>query len=91
MNATLKPGLLRPSRIAPDRDSLLSPTDPAPIDWPTDEEMHEVSRRLAAMNKTGARWEAEGDYFNSGDLAYQLREIIRGTAELFRKTQRLQR
>ncbi len=39
----------------------------------------------------GHSLEASGDYFNSGDLAYQLQEIIRATAELFKKSQRIKR
>lgn len=61
------------------------------IQWPTPQEIQEVSRRLGHINQMGIRWEAKGDYFNSGDLAYQLQEIIRATEDLFRKTQRLKR
>ncbi len=59
------------------------------IQWPSDHQILEVSRRLARISRQGARWEASGDYFNSGDLAYQLQEIIRATTDLFRKIQRL--
>ena len=61
------------------------------IQWPTEQQIQEVSRRLARINEKGIRWEARGDYFNSGDLAYQLQEIIRATAELFKKSQRIKR
>ena len=60
------------------------------IEWPTEEQIHEVSKNLAAISQIGARSEARGDYFISGDLAYQIHEIIRATAELFRKTKRLE-
>jgi hypothetical protein len=59
------------------------------IQWPTDQQLQEVSRRLVSISRTGIRSEAKGDYFNSGDLAYQLQEIIQATADLFRKTKRL--
>jgi hypothetical protein len=35
------------------------------------------------------RQEGAGDYFNSGDLAYQLQEIIRAAAALLKKSQRI--
>jgi hypothetical protein len=35
------------------------------------------------------RQEGTGDYFNSGDLAYQLQEIIRATDALLKKSQRI--
>src|SRR5215831_6481494 len=59
------------------------------IQWPSEAEIQEVSKRLAKISRAGIRWEASGDYFNSGDLAYQIQEIIRSTAELFKKSQRL--
>ena len=61
------------------------------IQWPSEQEIQEVSKRLSKINRAGIRWEASGDYFNSGDLAYQIQEIIRATAELFKKSQRLNR
>ncbi len=59
-----------------------------PIEWPTQEQIMEVAKRLSAIRQRGAGFEAAGDYFNSGDLAYELREIIQATAELFRRSQR---
>jgi hypothetical protein len=44
------------------------------IQWPTERQVEEVSARLARMVKVGVRWEAKGDYFSSGDLAYQIQE-----------------
>ena len=48
------------------------------------------SRRLplARINRQGKHFELAGDYFMSGDLAFQLQEIIRATRELLKKTQR---
>ncbi len=65
--------------------------EPKAIEWPSQKEIQEISRRLAMISQVGVQWETQGDYFNSGDLAYQLHEIIRTTAELFKKTRRLQR
>jgi hypothetical protein len=61
------------------------------IQWPTERQIMEVSRQLVKIGRMGLRSEASGDYFTSGDLAYQLQQIIQGTAELFKKSQRLKR
>ena len=61
------------------------------IQWPSERQVADVSTRLAQMVKAGVRWEANGDYFASGDLAYQIQEIIRATAELLKKSHRLKR
>jgi hypothetical protein len=61
------------------------------IQWPTERQVEEVSARLARMVKVGIRWEANGDHFASGDLAYQIQEIIRASEELIKKSQRLKR
>ena len=61
------------------------------IQWPTERQIEEVSARLARLVKAGIRWEAKGDYFASGDLAYQIQEIIRATEELLKKIERLKR
>ncbi len=74
--------------LNPERDLFPPIYKPAPIAWPTEQQIVEVSRRLAAIRQRGARLEAAGDYFNSGDLAYQLREIIQATSVLFSKSQR---
>jgi hypothetical protein len=55
------------------------------IQWPTKRQIEEVSRSLARIVQIGIHSEANGDYFKSGDLAYQLQEIIRSTAELSKK------
>ncbi len=56
------------------------------IEWPTDAEIQKVADRLARIKQMGIRSEAEGDYFKSGNHAYQLREIIGAVAELSRKS-----
>jgi len=61
------------------------------IQWPTERQVEEVSARLARLVKVGIRWESRGDYFASGDLAYQIQEIIRATEDLFKKRARLKR
>jgi hypothetical protein len=60
-----------------------------PIQWPTERQVMDVSRQLAKIGQIGLRSEAKGDYFNSGDLAYQMQEIIRTTAELYQRGQRI--
>ncbi|MGA2865109.1 MAG: hypothetical protein ABSF95_11570 [Verrucomicrobiota bacterium] len=66
-------------------------TDQGLIQWPTEKQIMEVSKRLAKISQIGIRSEASGDYFKSGDLAYQMQEIIRATAELFQRGRRLRR
>jgi hypothetical protein len=61
------------------------------IQWPTERQVAEVSANLARVVKVGVRWEANGDYFASGDLAYQIQEIMRATEELLKKSGRLKR
>ena len=61
------------------------------IQWPSEEKIFEVSKKLAQIKKLGIRSEETGDYFNSGDLAYQIQEIIRATGELFQKSQRIKK
>jgi len=58
------------------------------IQWATEQQIQEVSKQLTKINQVAIRSEADGDYFKSGDLAYQVREIIRATADLFKKSQR---
>lgn len=59
------------------------------IRWPTEKQIMDVSRQLLKIGRMGIRSEADGDYFNSGDLAYQMQEIIRTTAELFKRGRRI--
>jgi hypothetical protein len=63
-------------------------TEKSLIQWPTEQQIQEVSTRLARISRMGIRSEAQGDYFKSGELAYQIQEIIRATADLFKKSQR---
>ena len=63
--------------------------EPSLIKWPTEQEIQGVSEQLARIQRVGIRAEANGDYFKSGDLAYQVQEIIRATAELSRKSRRV--
>ena len=58
------------------------------IQWHTEQELQSVSQQLAQIQQVGIRCEADGDFFKSGDLAYQIREIIRATSDLFKKSQR---
>jgi len=58
------------------------------IQWPARQEIQEVSEQLARIQRMGICSEAKGDYFKSGDVAYQIQEIIRATAELLKKSQR---
>lgn len=61
------------------------------IQWPTEKQILDVSKKLAKISRMGIRAEASGDYFHSGDLAYQMQEIIRATVQLFERGQRLRR
>jgi hypothetical protein len=58
------------------------------IQWPTEREIWGVSEQLARIQRAGIRSEANGEYFKSGDLAYQMQEIIRATADLAKKSAR---
>jgi hypothetical protein len=61
------------------------------IQWPTEKQILDVSKKLAKISRMGIRAETIGDYFHSGDLAYQMQEIILATAQLFKRGQRLRR
>ena len=60
------------------------------IQWPTEEEFDDVARQLRQISQIGRSSEVGGDCFKSGDIAYQLREILRTTKELLKKSQRTQ-
>ncbi len=78
----------------PRSDNPGAPTFPEAtnlIQWPTEKQILDVSRKLAQISRMGIRSEANGDYFYSGDLAYQMHEIILATAQLFERGQRLRR
>ena len=84
---------LLPRQVAPaltQHPILLSPvrTDRSRIQWPTGDQIQDVSKQLARISRQGKRFELAGDYFMSGDLAFQLQEIIRATRELLKKIQR---
>jgi hypothetical protein len=64
-------------------------TKPIPIQWPSEQQIHQVSRWLLTIKSLGVKCETQGDYFNSGDLAYQLQEIMRSTLDLLHKCQRV--
>lgn len=59
------------------------------IQWTTEQQIQEVSKKLPTIKQVAIRSEVSGDYFKSGDLAYQIQKIIRATAELFNKSQRI--
>ena len=89
--ATLKKFPRQASLLPAQLDAASFPPrfDHKPIQWPTEQEIRQVSKTLAEITRTGRLREATGDYFNSGDLAYQMREIMRDTLALFKRTQRL--
>jgi hypothetical protein len=61
------------------------------IQWPNDEQIGAICSRLRQVKKIGMENEGLGDHFSSGDLAYQVQEIIRSTDELFRKSLRVKK
>jgi len=64
--------------------------EPKPLlQWPADSVLRETTRNLLAIKNAGVEYEGIGDYFNSGDLAYQLQEILHNIQDLTRKTQRI--
>jgi hypothetical protein len=82
-------GEARTMRLGQPNIPLLRARDkPSLIQWTTEQQIQEVSKKLARINQVAIRSEVKGDYFRSGDLAYQIQEIIRATAELFKKSQR---
>ncbi|MCL5097966.1 MAG: hypothetical protein M1608_10660 [Candidatus Omnitrophica bacterium] len=79
-----------PSKIAKHHEIAIIPeSTQSLIQWPSDEQISEVCERLRKLKEMGAQFEHKGDYFNSGELAYQIRDIIRTTADLFQRSQRL--
>ena len=60
-------------------------------EWPSERPVAEVSTGLAQKVKVGLRWAASGDYFATGDRAYQIEGIIRAAEELLKKSWRLRR
>ena len=81
----------KPRSDNPDAPLFPEETNRGLIQWPTEKQILDVSKKLAKISRLGIRSEASGDYFNSGDMAYQMQEIIRATAQLFERGQRLRR
>jgi len=67
---------------------LFPRTDRSLIQWPTEQELQQVSITLTKVSRTGMRQENAGDYFTSGDLAFQLQEILRATEAVLKKSRR---
>ena len=61
------------------------------IHWITDKELTLASQDLRGLKRIGRQLEQHGDYFGSGNLAYQLRQIVGEIRELMRGTSRVQR
>lgn len=91
MPKTLMAAHPRSKTGAPNVDLLSVRSKQSFIQWPTQKEIQRVSGQLARIQREGMRSEAEGEYFKSGDLAYQIQEIMRATAELLKKSQRAKR
>jgi hypothetical protein len=81
----------KPRFVNPDVPLFPEPTNESLIQWPTEKQILGVSRQLAQISRMGIRSEARGDYFHSGELAYQLQEIIRATSALFERGRRIRR
>jgi hypothetical protein len=77
-----------PRLATPDILRSLPRTERSRIQWPTGQQMRDVARQLARISREGRRCELAGDYFKSGDLAFQMQEIIRATTQLFEKSRR---
>ena len=60
------------------------------IQWITDKELDRVSQDLRRLKRIGRRLEQHGDYFGSGNLAYQLRQVVAEIRALVRGTSRVQ-
>ena len=81
----------RKPRFDPDIPLFPEPTNESLIQWPTEKQILGVSKQLAQIGRMGIRSEAKGDYFHSGELAYQMQEIIRATNALFERGRRIRR
>jgi hypothetical protein len=80
-----QPSIMKTKSLFPERQKR------SLIQWPTERQVEEVSASLSRIVKVGMRWEAKGDYFASGDLAYQIQEIMRAIQELLKKSGRVKR
>lgn len=83
------PSRNKPRLANPDEVLFSEKSKQSLIQWPTVQQMREVYRQLVRIKEVGIRSETNGDYFKSGDLAYQMQEILRATAELLKKSQRV--
>ena len=75
--------------VLPEVPVVLPPDSQHRIQWMTDHQIQEVSTKLARIKQVAIRAEAAGDYFKSGEMAYQIQEIIQATAVLFTKSRRV--
>ena len=91
-NRCSKTGQRRKSRfVNPEVPLFPEPVNESLIQWPTEKQILGVSKQLAQIGRMGVRSEAKGDYFHSGELAYQMQEIIRATNALFERGRRIRR
>lgn len=61
------------------------------IRWITDRELVLAGDNLRRLKRIGRQLEKRGDYFGSGNLAYQLRQIAAEIHTLLRGSSRVQR
>jgi hypothetical protein len=61
------------------------------IRWITDRELALAGDNLRRLKRIGRQLEKRGDYFGSGNLAYQLRQIAADIQTLVRGSSRVQR
>ncbi len=88
----------RGPRLPRGRSADRRPTDEEPatrlaltnIQWIADKELARASRDLRRLKQVGRRMEEQGDYFGSGNLAYQLRQIMAEIQVLARGVNRVQ-
>ena len=88
----------RSSRIPRRRSVDTRSTDEEPatdvalsnIQWIADKELALVSQDLRRLKRIGRQRERQGDDFGSGNLAYQLRQIVADIQVLVRGTSRVQ-
>jgi hypothetical protein len=67
----------------------VTPDNQQAIEWPSDQQLRQISNRLEKIKCVGMACERKADYFNSGELAFLIQEIIDATNELYRKLERL--
>jgi hypothetical protein len=88
----------RSSRFPRERSVDTRSTDEEPatdvmvsnIQWITDKELALASQDLRRLKRIGRQLEQQGAYFGSGNLAYQLRQIVAEIQALVRGTSRAQ-